>query len=560
MDPINGSPPGLTRSKSTFQIPPPLSLSTSLTPLPSREVLSPLPQRATTASWASSLAAGLFPTSFPVFPTPSQVPHGVQPLSEAVRSVERLRNSPIANLAVYPTPSPSDPWHTAHTRVCAHANQPCAGCSVSFVCCSCRALRFTPGTPPLAPEVSSFRSCSVSPALFRNAGNGSPPPTPHDYDPIPDDNAHTRALAECDTCDNSSCPRGADEPATYSITVEQFDEGAEESYERVFRACSACNRSCRKNFMGHRIKSCVFDNSVREALGKEKHPADSTTTTGDGAAAINLLRNPIPGSAAYARQHPADTVPTEDSTATTPGFASYAHEHHADHMSPTTLPMATVGSAHSRTASGSTGPTINDLTTITTFQDALRVLNDWPPTPAAFVATVHVKHDAMCSHSVISCPTCSLGLICCACKVLFAPAVARHLTCNTCKHVSSSCCILAYCCKCNKPWMPSDSILPVRRPARRFFGGASSRSASSPEPDIWTPSPRSSPDEIDDLTARANIPLPASRHESDNSRAPSRASSVDEPVNVAATPLSTPDYSSLSDDVVDGFIHPSFPE
>ncbi|KAF8670471.1 hypothetical protein AX14_005853, partial [Amanita brunnescens Koide BX004] len=97
-------------------------------------------------------------------------------------------------------------------------------------------------------------------------------------------------------------------------------------------------------------------------------------------------------------------------------------------------------------------------------------------------------------------------------------------------------------------------------PARRFYGGAGSSHASSPEPDIWTPSPRSSPDEIDDLTARANVPLPASQPGSDASRAPSRASSVDEPVNVAATPLPTPDYSSLSSDAVDGFFHPSFPE
>ena len=302
--------------------------------------------------------------------------------------------------------------------------------------------------------------------------------------------------------------------------------------------------------MGHRIKSRVFDNSVREALGKEKHPADSTTTTGNGAAAKNSLWNPIPGSAAYARQHPADTVATEDNTATAPGSASYAYEHPA-------APMATVGPAHSRTASGST---VNDFVTITALQDALRVLNDRPPTPAAFVATVRVKHDAMCPHSVISCPACSLGLICCACKALFAPAVARHLTCTTCKHTASSCCTSAYCCRCSKLWMPSDTIVPVRLPARRFFGGAGSRSTSSPEPDIWTPSPRSSPDEIDDLTARANIPLPASRQESDNSRAPSRASSVNEPVDVAATPLPTPDYSSISDDSVEGFIHPSFPE
>ena len=83
---------------------------------------------------------------------------------------------------------------------------------------------------------------------------------------------------------------------------------------------------------------------------------------------------------------------------------------------------------------------------------------------------------------------------------------------------------------------------------------------SSPEPDIWTPSPRSSPDEIDDLTARAALPLPASRSESDASRAPSRASSISEPVNVAATPLPTPDFSSLADDTIDGLIHPSFPD
>ena len=96
----------------------------------------------------------------------------------------------------------------------------------------------------------------------------------------------------------------------------------------------------------------------------------------------------------------------------------------------------------------------------------------------------------------------------------------------------------------------------------RFRGGAGSNTgiSSSPEPDIWTPSPRSSPDEIDDLTARAALPLPTSRSESDASRAPSRASSIDVPVNVAATPLPTPDYSSISDELVDGLIHLSFPD
>ena len=109
-------------------------------------------------------------------------------------------------------------------------------------------------------------------------------------------------------------------------------------------------------------------------------------------------------------------------------------------------------------------------------------------------------------------------------------------------------------------WLPTDTIAPVRAPARRFYGGVGSTTTSSPEPDIWTPSPRSSPDEIDDLTARANVPLPVSRSESDTSRAPSRGSSVDGPVNIAATPLPTPDFSALPDESVDGLFHPSFPD
>ena len=96
--------------------------------------------------------------------------------------------------------------------------------------------------------------------------------------------------------------------------------------------------------------------------------------------------------------------------------------------------------------------------------------------------------------------------------------------------------------------------------AQRFRGGAGTGTVSSPEPDIWTPSPRSSPDEIDDLTARAAIPLPTSQSGSDASRAPSRTSSVDEPVNVAATPLPTPNYSAITDDEIYGLMHPSFPD
>ncbi|KAF8659530.1 hypothetical protein AX14_007543 [Amanita brunnescens Koide BX004] len=200
---------------------------------------------------------------------------------------------------------------------------------------------------------------------------------------------------------------------------------------------------------------------------------------------------PIPGSAAYAREHPA----ASRRSSSIPGSAAYAQEHPVntcvqglpnpvepqgfadDPLDITVVPVATFG----------------DPLATSMLQDTLRTLNARPPTPAAFVATVRVKHDAI------------------------------------------------------------------------------------PEPDIWTPSPRSSPDEIDDLTAgaalplpasrpdeiddltaRAALPLPASRPDSDASRASSRASSVDVPVNVAATPLPTPDYSAISDEHVDGLLHPSF--
>ncbi|KAF8701603.1 hypothetical protein AX14_000377 [Amanita brunnescens Koide BX004] len=569
---FSGPPPGLTRPKSTEKSSPP-SLPLSFSPVshPNTHILSPIPQRAASAAWASSLASGLFP---PTFGLPPQVPHGIQPLGVAVPSAEPLGNSPILNLAVYPAPNPADPWHVAHVRVCAHARQPCAGCSASFVCCSCRALRFTPGTPPLASQAPpNRRSRSSSPALFRNVGNGLPPPDFDNVDTEHDDDAYTRAFAEFDTCENSSCPRGSGEPATWTITVEQFDEGLEEHFDRTFRSCAACNRACKRSFLGHRIKSRLFDNSTKTIISSMREQSiksrtfDNSSKVKDRCSPQNDSRvpddsvrdltnttvtrrsGPVPGSVAYAHEHPTNTTipePNDKTTVTAPVT-----------MPPVSTPEPTYPC---------TTPTFveTDPTAIFALQDALRVLNDRPPTPAAFVATVRVKHDAMCTHPVSSCPTCSLGLLCCSCKALFAPAVARHLTCAACKHIASSCCTSTFCCACNKLWMPSDAVVPapvpLRLPARRFYGGAGSHSTSSPEPDIWMPSPRSSPDEIDDLTARANIPLPASRHESDSSRAPSRASSVDMAVNVAATPLPTPDYSALLDDSVDGFVHPSFPE
>ena len=470
---LSGPPPGLSRPKTPNKPPhtsSPLSLFDS-------SVVSPTPRRAASASWASSLAAGLFPPTFQL-PAPLSTPQGLQPIV-AMPSAGHLRQPPfvdntlITDLVVFPAPLPSDPWHAAHLRVCAHASAACAACSVAFVCCSCRALRFTPGTAPIVSPLPSHRSRSVSPSLFRlDVGNGTPPPELDSHDDKYDNDAYTRALAEADTCDNSSCPRGTDEPATYSITVERFDEGSEETYDCTFRACSACNRSCKKSFMGHRVKARTFDNSTREAFAKR-------------------------------RQDPPTTV----------------------------------------------------------LQDALHTLNARPPTPAAFVATIRVRHDASCAHPVSSCPTCSCGLRCCGCKRLFAPAVARHLACCQCQHVAYTCCQSDSCCKCGKLWLPSDAVISPTAPlAQRFRGGAGTDTVSSPEPDIWTPSPRSSPDEIDDLTARAALPLPASHSGSEASRAPSRASSVDEPVNVAATPLPTPDYSAISDDDIHGLVHPSFPD
>ncbi|KAF8657115.1 hypothetical protein AX14_007930 [Amanita brunnescens Koide BX004] len=533
---FTGPPPGLKRPKSVEKLSPPLHSAPS--------VVSPIPHRAASATWGSSLVNGLFPPAFE-FPVHHSIPHGVQPTSEAVLSAERLPQHPyldnvlVSNLAVFPIPAPSDPWHLAHTRVCAHASTACAACSVAFTCCSCRSLRFTPGTPPMAAAPApppNFgpprRSQSSSPNLFRNVGNGSPPRGFDDTPNVdPDDEAYARALAEFDTCENSGCPRGSDEPATSTLVVEEFDKGNEEHFDRTFRACSACNCACKRSFLGHRIKSRMFDNSTKDkeppkAGSGKTHPAHGGPSHKGTPSTRHV--GPIPGSVLYAQEHPTATA-TSGAMMPTPSDVT---------ASPSPLPpLAAL-----------------PLDVIAALQDTLRTLNDRPP----FVASTRVKHDALCQHPVNVCSRCSRGLTCCLCEMVFTPAAARHLACANCEHVAGTCCSTAFCCMCGKAWAPTDSIDPVRLPARRLVGGAGSN--SSPEPDIWTPSPRSSPDEIDDLTARANVPLPTSRSESDASRAPSRASSVDVPVNVAATPLPTPDFSALSDEVVDGFIHPSFPD
>ena len=442
----SGLPPGLPRPKSSKKSSSG-SHNSSSSPSPSffasaaSSIVSPTLERAVDAPLVTSLVSGLFPSSF-------STPHGLQPV-EAVLSADSLRQQPpfvdntlVTNLGTFPAPLPSDPWHIAHSHVCGHASTACAACSVAFVCCSCRSLRFTPGTAPTsttpAPKQRSRsvsplppqRSHSISPTLFRlDVGNGTPPPGFDSHCNDYDDDAYTRALAEADTCDNSSCPRGADEPATYSITVEQFDEGSEETYERIFRACSACNRSCRKNFMGHRIKARIFDNSAREAL--------ATRTTEPNPPAKAPAPAPIPGSAAYACEHPVyEAAPIDNSD-----------NEHGD-----------------KPSKASTAMPRTSLTTVSMLQDALLMLSGRPPTPAAFVAIVRVKHDTMCSHPVSSCSICSLGLVCCSCDRLFTPAIARHLACMQCEHVAFSCCDSASCCKCGKLWMPSDSVLPLATP------------------------------------------------------------------------------------------------
>ncbi|KAF8667172.1 hypothetical protein AX14_006394 [Amanita brunnescens Koide BX004] len=503
----SGPPPGLSRPKTRNQPlkSPTLFSSHPFTPLP---IVSPILQRAVSTSLASSLAVGLFPATFS-FP----LAHTTQPASGAVQPAERLPQAPlldntlitdltalppplsgsdatmelvdntaISDLAgIFPPPSPMDPWHRAHARNCAHAVVACAACSISLICCSCRSLRFTPGPAPVSPATASpaRRSLSASPALFRtDVGNGPPPPGFDSHEDGHDDDAYVRALAEADTCDNSSCPNGPDAPARYTITVEAFDDGAEEFYDRHYHACAACNRSCKKSFLGERIKARHFDNSTRDKAFNDTairgRLMDSALSIAPLAMPSTRRHGPIPGSTSYAREHPTDTaVSTGDIT------------------NAAVAPPAALG----------------DPSATSMLQNALRVLNTRPPTPAAFVATVRVKHDAI------------------------------------------------------KPWLPSDTIVPQTASlAQRFRGGAGTDTVSSPEPDIWTPSPRSSPDEIDDLTARAALPLPASHSGSEASRASSRASSVDVPVNVAATPLPTPDYSAIIDEHVDGLLHPSFPD
>jgi hypothetical protein len=225
-------------------------------------------------SWFQLLASSpgpvLFPAPTAVFTeTPCAQPHAGLALDTGrLPSAHIHNNAMITNLSsVKPLSLNSDdPWTRAHLRACVHASDECTACSIAIICCSCCSLRFTPGPPPMSPKAATHHSRSASPTLFRDLGNHSPPPNFDSWSNTHDDDAYARALAECDTCDNSSCPRGHDEPASWTIIVEQFDEGSEEFFDRTFRACTACNHSCKKTFMSHRIKSRHFDNSSKAAV------------------------------------------------------------------------------------------------------------------------------------------------------------------------------------------------------------------------------------------------------------------------------------------------------
>ncbi|KAF8703916.1 hypothetical protein AX14_014105 [Amanita brunnescens Koide BX004] len=272
----SSGPPGPKRPKSS-------SGSPSHSPSSPAHIFSPAPSKPST-SWFSLLASPA-PSPIPQLPPtavnaamPLPAPHHVvvtaQPTtslqSNLIDNTNLVTNISSSAHSVAKVDVTKDPWARAHTRVCAHANQNCSACSISLTCCSCRALHYTPGPPPSSPSpvhapAPTNRSQSVSPSLFRDLGN-PPSPAYSDWNDTPDDDAYARALAEYDTCDNSSCPHGADKLVSWTITVEQFDEGSEEFFDRTFRACNECNRSCKKSFMTYKIKARQFDNSSKTAL------------------------------------------------------------------------------------------------------------------------------------------------------------------------------------------------------------------------------------------------------------------------------------------------------
>ncbi|KAF8723941.1 hypothetical protein AX14_008984 [Amanita brunnescens Koide BX004] len=296
--PISSTDPSIPTSSSQPHIfsPAPSKPSTSWSRLLISPALPPTPHLPPTAFSAAALPAT------PCLNNAALALQSVGCLPTSTLSANPALTNISTTLA--PVTNPSDPWTRAHMHICAHAADACAACSIALVCCSCRALRFTPGPPPASPATPaqpSHRSRSASPVMFRDVGN-APSPAYTDCNVTPDDDAYMRALAECDTCDNFSCPRGSGERATWTLIVQQFDEGAEEFYDRTFRACGACNRACKRSFMGHKILSHAFDNSSSKATAR--------------------ITTQVATSATLAVDTPADTLAASDGNALTLTIAS----------------------------------------------------------------------------------------------------------------------------------------------------------------------------------------------------------------------------------------------
>ncbi|KAF8703678.1 hypothetical protein AX14_014151 [Amanita brunnescens Koide BX004] len=478
-------PPGLPRPKSSPTSPSLLAHP----PHSTGHIFSPAPSKPSGNHFQALFSPNPSPVPF-LQPNAVALHATTQQPSVAMQSADRLpseflNNATIVNIAPSQTPCASinDPWTRAHMRACAHASDACAACSIALVCCSCRALRYTPGSPPSSPTVSALhvtRSRSASPALFRNIGNGpSPPSFDHDL-PEHDDEAYARAFAECDTCDNSSCPRGVNEPASWTITVEQFDEGSEEFYDRTFRACAACNRSCRKTFMTYKIKARHFDNSSKA------------------------------------------TAPCS-----TPATAKQA-------ASPMPLEPITSASMNSAVAalSSSTSPPLPQSR---------------PTTPLEVFSVIVRQHRISCDHPHSTCPVCSCGVLCCACKTVHTAPARLRLCCTHCQHFACGTCITAFCCSCRKPWFPGDS--PSLVLANRFRGGArstksskkgssaSSSSSSGPGSLATAHSERASPDPFAILP-----PPPANPTQSSNDEIDAFA---DATVRLTSAPAPPPDNRSV---------------
>ncbi|KAF8701182.1 hypothetical protein AX14_000553 [Amanita brunnescens Koide BX004] len=508
-------PPGPPRPKN------PTTPTSSLTLASSHlEVLSPVPMQPAT-SWfqlLSSSSPGPIPFTLPPAASANLLPvqphAGLAPTSFGVTfpRLPMVPNSTITTLAANPClPSSNDPWTQAHVRVCAHASESCAACSIALVCCSCRALRFTPGSPLVSsarasPALLTRRSRSASPALFRtDVGNGPPPSGFDAHADEHDDDAYVQALLESDTCDNSSCPNGPDAAARYSIIVEAFDDGAEEFYNRTYRACASCNRSCKKSFLGNRIKSRIFDNSVKDRSKVVTLLAcapDSASRAPVPALPKNTVftcpprhNNAVPGSASYALQHPLNVAPSPvlseamvsaEATPLHHGFEATLATLHPDHASVLTLASSAL-------------PTLR------------------PSTPLEVFAVVSYAHRTACDHIFDKCPVCSRGILCCSCNKLHTAPARLRLQCAACSHFACATCTSPFCCSCRKPWFPGDAPNVVL--ASRFRSGArstksskkgsassSSSSTSGPGSLATAHSDRQSPDPF--TTTGEGVPLP----------------------------------------------------